>query len=311
MIRCPICANPSRSAVAPGVPMACHWYITPGGAVLIAGGDVVVHGLGPAGAGPFGVGSRQGAPDGVHDLVGDEYRVHGHRGRRARVDDGALRRDDRETTVRPLVAGNRGVEERRQREVDGRVGVGERTVLEPRDLRIGAGEVGHQFLAAHGQGDADRHVHAFETVVVAVILSRVDAVGQPGDGGAHAAVGVVQHAVEVAQVRRHAEFRGEPGHAFGADLRGAQHGPEVPVQEFGGARVDEQQLPDVVAYCARINELQYRQADALVPDLGGFRVCRCRQDRRRCRTGGRGCSRTPRRRGHRRRRPRRRRSAGR
>ena len=27
-MRWPICAKPSRSAVAPGVPMACHWYIT-------------------------------------------------------------------------------------------------------------------------------------------------------------------------------------------------------------------------------------------------------------------------------------------
>ena len=25
---CPICGKPSRSAVAPGVPMACHWYMT-------------------------------------------------------------------------------------------------------------------------------------------------------------------------------------------------------------------------------------------------------------------------------------------
>ena len=152
------------------------------------------------------------------------------------------------------------------------MGVGHGAVLEPRDLRITGAEVSHQLIARDRQCDANGDVPLLEAVVVAVILALVHAVGQFGHRRAHAPVGVVEDAVEVAQVGLDTKLLGERDHPLGADLRRPQHRPQVAIQEFRRARIDEQQFPDVVAHLAFIHQFEHRKSNPLVPDLRRFRV---------------------------------------
>ena len=57
-----------------------------------------------------------------------------------------------------------------------------------------------------------------------------------------------------------------------ADLRRAEHGAEVAVEKIGGARVEQQQLPQVVANRPPVHQLQHGQPDAFVEDLGGLGI---------------------------------------
>ena len=83
---------------------------------------------------------------------------------------------------------------------------------------------------------------------------------------------MVENAVEVIEVGLDAELVDERRHPLGADRRRAEHGPQVAVEKLGGARVDEQQLPEVVAHRPPVDQLHHGQADALVPDLGGLGI---------------------------------------
>ena len=155
------------------VPLVHH----PRRSVVVTRGDVAVHGLRPTRASPLWVRFGQRTPHRVHDLVRNKHRVHRHRGRGQRVDDRAFRGNDGEATVRPLITGNRGIEERGESKIDRGVGVRERAVLEPYHLRIARTEVGGDRIAFDGQRDPDRHVDLFEAIIVAVVLTKVRAVG--------------------------------------------------------------------------------------------------------------------------------------
>ncbi len=83
----------------------------------------------------------QGTPNGVDDFAGREDRRHGHWGGRQRIPDGAFRCDDGHVAISPFVARDRRIEERRQRHIDGGIGVGEGTVLKSLNLRVRPGEI--------------------------------------------------------------------------------------------------------------------------------------------------------------------------
>src|SRR5215510_5623284 len=96
-----------RSRRAHGVPLVHD----PARAVRVLGGYVTMGRFGPAGAGAIGYRLCQRSPDGVHDLMRDEHRVHGHRRRRLGIHDRAFGRNDRYTAVCAFIARDRRVEE--------------------------------------------------------------------------------------------------------------------------------------------------------------------------------------------------------
>src|SRR5262245_62778398 len=111
------------------------------------------------------------------DFVSDEDGVHGHRRRRSRIHDRALRCDDRHTTVGAFVPRDRGVEERRQSHVGGGIRVGKGGVLEATDLWVTAGKVEGHSVALYRHGDAYRDVALLEAVVIGAVLAMIGAIG--------------------------------------------------------------------------------------------------------------------------------------
>jgi len=105
-----------------------------------------------------------------------------------------------------------------------------------------------------------------------MVFTEVGAVGQFAYGEAHAAIGVVEYSVEISQVVDVSEFGDEGLHPFAANARGSDHGEQVTVKQLRRAAIDEQELPEVVANDTAFDQLEHRQPDAFLPDLGGFGV---------------------------------------
>ena len=239
--------------------------------VLQARGDGM-HRLRPAGRGAVGQRLAQRLPHHVDDLVRHEHGVHGHRRGRPRIDDAALGQADLDVAEGALVARQVGLEERGERHVDRRVGVGDRAVLEAADLCRGAGEVDDQLAVLDRQRDGDPAVDRLEAVVVDRLLGAPGAVREPVDAALEAAVGMVEHGLEEVVGLVGAQLLDQQRQPLGADAGRAQHRVQVAVERLGQARVEQQQLPQVGAHRAALDQLQDGQADALVEDLGGGRV---------------------------------------
>ena len=89
-----------RAGCTHRMPLVHH----PGGAVVVTGGDVTVHGFRPARARQRRVSFGQRLPYRVYNLVSNEHRVHGHWRWRQRVHNRALGGCDAETTVGTFIA---------------------------------------------------------------------------------------------------------------------------------------------------------------------------------------------------------------
>ena len=83
---------------------------------------------------------------------------------------------------------------------------------------------------------------------------------------------MVEHAFEEGVGAIRAQFLDQERDPLGADPGRADHGAQVAVERLGQAGVDQQQTPQVVARAAALDQLQHRQADAFVEDLGGCRI---------------------------------------
>ena len=122
------------------------------------------------------------------------------------------------------------------------------------------------------QGDGDPAVDRLEAIVLDQLLGAPDALCQAIDAGAEAAVGMVEHAFEEGIGLVGAQFLDQQRQLLGADAGRADHGAQVAVERLGQAGVEQQQAPQLVARLAALDQLQDRQADAFVEDLGGCRI---------------------------------------
>ena len=193
-----------------------------------------------------------------------------------------------------LVLGQVGLEERRQRHEHRRGRVGDRAVLEAAQLRRGAGEVDDQALVLDRQRDGDPAVDRLEAVVVDRLPRRAT---RPRASRAMQArkrrSAWSSTPSKKSAARSRAQLLDQQRQPLGADAGRADHGAQVAVERLGQAGVEHQQPPQVVARPAAFDQLQHRQADAFVEDLGGRRIVGARRRRRRYRPGGRDCRRRP------------------
>ena len=211
-------------------------------------------------------------PAGVDDLVGDEHRAHGGGRALGRVDDAALGRDQLDGPEGALVARDVGLEERGERGVDAGAGVRPGAVLEAADLRARPAEIHGGAVALDGEARPHRQVARLEAVVVGVVGALVDPVREGGQRGPHPPLGVVEDAVEERERPLHGDLLGELRHALRPDAGRADHRAQVAVLKLRGARVREQQTPQVAAGLAARDELEGGQSHPLLPGVVGERV---------------------------------------
>ncbi len=206
-----------------------------------------------------------------------EHRVHRHRRGRAGVHQRAFGQADLDAAEGALVLGQVGLEERGERHEHRRGAVGHRAVLEAAHLRRSAGEIDDQAPVLHRQGDGDPGVDRLEAIVVDRLLGPPHALGQAVDAGAEAAVGMRQHALEEIAGAVGAQLLDQQREPLGADAGRADHGAQVAVERLGQAGVEHEEAPQVVARPAALDQLQHRQPDAFVEDLGGRRIVGARR----------------------------------
>ncbi len=116
-------------------------------------------------------------------------------------------------------------------------------------------------------------VHIVEAIVVERALPRgrrrPAARRSPRAGGGRRGRGCPRNSATASSKPRSLDDLGD---LLAADARRAEHRAEVAVEQVGAARVEQQQLPEVFAHRAALDQLQRRQTDAFVEDLGGLRV---------------------------------------
>ena len=172
----------------------------------------------------------------------------------------------------PSLRGNVRLEERGERGVDAGAGVRPGAVLEAADLRARPAEVHRGAVAVDGEPRPHRQVVRLEAVVVGVVGALVDPVRESGQRGPHPALGVVEDAVEERERPLDGDLLGELRHAFGPDAGRADHRAQIAVLKLRGARVREQQPPQVTAGLPARDELQGRKPHPFLPGVGGARV---------------------------------------
>src|SRR5262245_39226693 len=79
---------------------------------------------------------------------------------------------------------------------------------------------------------------------------------------------MIQHAGQMLEIGLDAELVDQRRHALYADLGRAEHRAQVAIQQIGRARIEEQELPQIVAQLATVDELHDRKPDTFVPDFG-------------------------------------------
>ena len=147
-----------------------------------------------------------------------------------------------------------------------RVGVG--GVDEARHLGVAVGEVDLEVAALLGDAGADVDVLGSVAIVVEERLALVDAVLPAGNDGAHLPLGTVEHGRDRRMRRRRAELGEQLAEPALADARRADHGREIAAEVAGMAHIEHDHLVDVLAPLALLVELQRRNADAFLEDLG-------------------------------------------
>ena len=109
-------------------------------------------------------------------------------------------------------------------------------------------------------------------VVVEERLAVIHAVLPGRDHCARLAFGAVQHGLDRRERGVPAELAGERQHAPLADMRRADHRREVAAEVVRMAHVGHQHFQHVTPHRAAVVKAQWRDADALLPDLGGAGV---------------------------------------
>ena len=133
-------------------------------------------------------------------------------------------------------------------------------------------EVDLEVAAALGDRGADLDVDGAVAVVVEHRLAAIDAVPPARDHRPHLALGAIEHGLDRGVGGGAAELGEQRAKAPLADPGGADHRREIATKLARMADVEDDHLEHIGAQPALIVELERRDADALLPDLGGARV---------------------------------------
>ena len=225
----------------------------------------------PARGHALGHDRRQRPDDGVG--VGRAQVVaEGGRRRVGGVEESPLGDDDLDRRHHAVVVRDVGVDHLQEGQDRRRGARGVGAVDEAGGLRIRAGVVEADAIARHGDGDADRVARARR---LAVVVDRgLAAVGAGGDGAdlrLHHPAGRGEERLLLGREAREADLLDQRRQAPLADGAAADLGAHVGLDD-GQADVGEDEVPHVPAQDAALDHLDRRDAQRLLPDLGGGRV---------------------------------------
>ena len=137
---------------------------------------------------------------------------------------------------------------------------------------MAVGEIDLEVAALLGDAGADMDVVGAVAIVVEKRLALVDAILPAGNDRPHQALGTVENGRDRRMRRRRAELGEQLSEPALADARRADHGREIAAEVAGMAHIEHDHLVDVLAPLALLVELQRRNADAFLVDLGGAGV---------------------------------------
>ena len=227
------------------------------GRAALAGGDHLV-----------GDDLRQRPHNGVEDAVAHDTAGRTG-GRQKRVEDGALGNDDGDRphvalAVRDLLAADAA---------DGAVGArfnhGDGAVDGRRNLRRSAGEIDDDLAALDAEGNYDLQRLGMLAEAVDVVSVAVFTVGNRLDLSQHHALGLVLKFFEVGMQECGAVLFYQPLEPLFADVAGGELGPEVAHHMDRIARIFFDYLEQRPNGLAALVELEERQPQPLLVDLGG------------------------------------------
>ena len=217
------------------------------------------------GGGGHALGQRRGqrTQHGLEHAIGDD-RAGPAAGRRPRVEERALGRLDRDRAEGAVVLGAVGVGQA----LHGGVAVGARVVdvgVEAR-LRLGPRprEVDHDVVAPDGHRRDEPHRVRARAAVVEEVLERVDAVGDPADGGPDLLLGAVHDLGHGRPDRLVAVALGQLDHPELAHAERVPLGAEVPEHRVRHPRVGEDQGEDVLLLPAALPRADGRDVQPLL-----------------------------------------------
>ena len=194
------------------------------------------------------------------------------RRRLARIDQAALRQMERERAEAAAVVGNAalGIRHRTHGEARGGIRSGRHAVERPAHLRRGAGEIAGHPAVGDRHRDLDAHQPVqLDAVVVEVVHMAIGARPQAAQRLARHRLGAVQQFVEQRQQFVAPEVAGQLAKPSRADRAGGDLRVDVAHQHVRHAHVLPQHRDQRVVQRVAATELQQRDANAFLEDLGG------------------------------------------
>ena len=206
---------------------------------------------------------RQRAGERAHADRGGRFAVH----HRARRQDGARRAQRAGVKQQPPVQRREHVSHAHQRQRMALAAAG-RHVQRRGELRIAAGVVQFQPIALHPQSNRHAAGIAAFAIFVSVIGVEVFAVGDGADNGARLLFGVVEDALNALQEIRRAEAGDNLVDLAFSDVDRSDLRFEIAPVLFRHAHVQPQDTRHILVQFAVADNLQRRNADALLHDIG-------------------------------------------
>jgi hypothetical protein len=145
-------------------------------------------------------------------------------------------------------------------------------VDEARHLLVRIREIDDEIAAAFGDRGTDVNVVVAAAVVVEKCLAAVDAVLPAGDDRPGPALGAVEHGLDRRIGDRPAERRRQRQQSPLTEMRRADHRGEIAAEVARVADIGRDHLEEIAAHLAAVIELELRDADPLLPDIGRRRV---------------------------------------
>ena len=241
----------------------------------------------PAGHRALRAGRRQRLHDRLDDFIRGMAGAQRHRPARIGPHHRALLGDHLQRPQRAGVLGDFGVDQIGKGHRHRRLHVGVRGVHKTGRLRIGVGQVDLDVAALLGDLGGDADIGAAMAVIVEKRLAMKDAVLPGRDHGPRLLLRRIEDRLDRRFDHRRAELRKQSRQPPLAEMRRAQHRGEVAAEFAGVANVQRQQIEQIVAQLSGLVELDRRDAQAFLIDLGGGRDYRRHGWRRRCRSDAR------------------------
>ncbi|OPZ04004.1 MAG: hypothetical protein BWZ08_02791 [candidate division BRC1 bacterium ADurb.BinA292] len=216
---------------------------------------------------PTGQDLGESAEDGVDRTEAGDAAHRGGAGHDD-IDDGPFGGDDPQRPEHPGGVGQFLAEQRANAGGRDRGRIGERAVDRAAHLRAGAGEVGGQLVALHRQRHLDADRRPADAVAVQIIGEAVLAVGPGGDLGAQNPLRVVDEPAGAFAERRQTVAADDFVDVAFAGHAGRDLGLQVAEGHFGDAHIGPQESKERGVGLAAAIELEPRDAQAFLKDLG-------------------------------------------